>query len=373
MASDTPLTLAALLTPPTAAEVKASLLLDLDALGFASTSWQEGQPELALVEAFSEIDSQRMIAVSTLVRWCFFRLLRDGEEDVAAEMAESFFGVTRHPSTFAERTVTLTNTAGSGPYNPLANEFALSGGGIVYRNVSGFSVPATVGATVSVLMRAEVAGAIGNIAALREFVTPLAGVSLTSQVITTVAQDAERLTDLRERCWDRWYTLPNTGELPPRGYAYVVKTDNPLIVRAKVRNDAPDGAGSFRVYIARNQSTATSGDVTAAQAAVDAVVPPCVTSNDVLAATVAAVTVSGTVLFSVGNDTTENRAAVEAAARAYAETLPIGGTLVFSELVSRMQGVAGVESVILSAPLADTTTGAYDVISLTWSVSYGVA
>lgn len=370
MADDTPLTLQALLTPATADEIKAQILTDLADLGFASTSWQQGQPELAIVEAMAELDAQRMRAVSTLARWCFFRLLNDNEGDVAAELALSWYGVTRHPSTFAERSVTLTNTAGAGPYSVAAGDFALSGNGQIYRNVGTLSLPATVGATATITMRAEVAGKAGNIAALRDFVTPLAGVTLTSQAITVVAVDAEGVSELRQRCLDRWGTLAVNGELPRSGYAYAIKTDNPLITRVKVRNDAPDGAGSFRPYIARQRATAEAADVTAAQAVVDAIVPPCVTSADVYACPTYAVTIAGSVLWAAGYDTTDNRALVEEAARAYVEGLAIGEVLRYSELVAAITEVDGVESVTLTSPTSDVTPSAYDVFVVTYSLTY---
>lgn len=370
MASDTPLTLQSLLTPPTAESCKARILTDLDAGGFAATSWQEGQPELAIVETVAEIDAERMSAVSTLVRWCFFRLLNDDEGDVAEELARSWYGVTRHPATFAERTVTLVNTPGAGPYTAAAGDFALSGGGQIFRNTSTLNIPATAGAQVTITMRAEVAGIAGNVSALRDFVTPLAGVSILSQAVTTVAVDAERVSDLRTRCEARWGTLAINGELPRSGYVYAVTTANPLVTRAKVRNDAPDGAGSFRVYIARLAATAQASDVTSAQATVDAIVPPCVTSADVYACPTYAVTLSGGVLFASGYDTTDNRAAVELAARAYVEQLPIGGVLRYSELIAAMTDVAGVESVSLTAPTADVTPGVYDVFVVTYSITY---
>lgn len=356
-----PITLASLLTPSTEEEVLARMLTDLADMGFASTSWQDGQPELDIVRVCARMHASATGVISTLARYCFFGLLTDDDVEAAYEFARSWYSVEPHPATAAERSVTLRNDAGAGPYSSAAGSLVLAGGdGQEYENTSTVNIPATVGATVTATFRARVFGTAGNVATLSTFSTPLAGVSISAQSVTLPGEDGESVRDLRLRCEARWGTLAINGELPASGYEYAIKTAVPEIRRTYVDNANPRGAGTFDVYVARANAAATGGDVTDAQTRVDEILPPNA-DGLVVASGTATGTLAGVVLLASGTLDAAKQAEANAAGLAYINTLAIGAVLRLSELVTALSSVDGVESVALTAPLADVTLTASQI------------
>lgn len=365
-----PIPLSALLTPSTEEEVLARMLTDLSDLGFASTSWQEGQPELDIARVCARMHASATAVIATLARYCFFGLLTDDDVEAAYEFARSWYGVEPHVASAAERSVTLRNDAGAGPYASAAGTLVLVGGdGQEYENTATVNVPATVGATVTATFRARVLGSAGNVATLSTFATPLAGVSIAAQSVTLPGEDGESVRDLRLRCTARWGTLAINGELPASGYEYAIKTAVSTIRRTYVDTANPRGAGTFDVYVARASSAAIAGDVTAAQTRVDEILPPNA-DGLVVAATAVTGTLTGVILCAAGTLDAAKRAEVDAAGLAYINTLPLGAVLRLSELITALSTVDGVESVSLTSPAADATIAPDEIHLWTSALTY---
>src|SRR5438132_13822567 len=108
-----PPTLSSLLAPPSADQVKASLLASLQARGFPVTDWQEGGVARTLVEMVARAVAE-LYKLVALVAASGFVAFSSG--DWLTLVAAEVYGLSRNAATFTQGVVVLTDSASAGPF-----------------------------------------------------------------------------------------------------------------------------------------------------------------------------------------------------------------------------------------------------------------
>jgi uncharacterized phage protein gp47/JayE len=318
-------------------DVRQDTLGLMEDAGFPSTSWQPFSDALAHVEltADTRVDLSK-IAV-------FFKkafILETSTGVALTTLARSEYEVERNRASEAQGQILLTCDANNGPHSVDVGEITLThrDTGQTYRNVEdGITVyPVTLGtsASVNLLFEAEVAGSAGNFANVAsiddidfELTTTLAGVSVTSYSLSVSGVDEESDERLRERCNLKWArNLPKLG-LIDEGVKASALEAAPGVATVAVDSTNPRGSGTFDVYIAGVDTTASSQDVSDVQLAIDVQTfgrnntpKTCI----VYAAPEQELDIEGVVYFT-GAEAAVVQAAVEAALVAFIRSVPCGG------------------------------------------------
>lgn len=374
-------------------DAKQTLLGLLDSVGFTATSWQEGEPALACVELSAEIWTQ-LSKVAVFLKGAFLNSTATGE--ALTRFSSSHYDNTRTGAVAAQRRVTLTCAATSGPHTINLGAVVLAHpDGPTYRNIAdGVTVyPATLpsgGSLSGLVFEAEVAGldASGKAAnTVTILQTTLAGVTVTSDVAYRDGSDAESDAVLRTRNTTKWAQLTQY-ELIDDAVINIALNATAAVTGVAVNSNNPRGAGTFDVYMASDLVTASAGDIALAQAALDALVfgssatpKTCL----VYGAPETPLNLSGTVYYQGSYDATTMASATDDAINAFLETIPLGGFDYYPgpsnvvpvndvEAVLRAVQVSGQEvkkTVVLTSP-SDLFVGSfgkvtYGTISLTFT------
>lgn len=378
--------LADLIPSRTAAQVRDAVLSRLTALGFPVTSWGDGGVARTLVEGFAWVVADARVAVMLVAKG---GLLDEAEGAWLSLLSRSVFDLERILATFAVGEVTLAEGAGSGPHTITAGQM------IVGRNGSG-STPArrfvavtggtlNPGGTLVIRVKAEEPGTGFNLAHgdVAFMFTPLPGVTVSaaSSWLTatgcTPAVDEETDARLRQRCRDRWATLGSGFTRSAVRYwcTSALFSDGSSVGCTRVGFATPPGDGSYVVYVAGATGGLGSTGVTQLQAVIEERCP----ITDAPAITDAAevtLTVTGTVQFKAGFNTSANQIAVGDAIRAFANAKDIGDPsgVDLGGIYAAIYGAVpnGVQDADLTAPTGDTSIAAgtvkvADVTGLTFS------
>lgn len=176
------LTLADLLAAKSADKVLAALLAELQAGGFPTTAWNDGDPERTLVEA--EAATQEDL-------WALAPSIAGGghidyaEGDWLTLLAHNRYTTDRIASVATVGTIKLTCAATAGPYTISVGQLQFKGsGGNLYRNTTGGTL--NTSGTLNVTVVADSPGADqGNDGAdtITQMTTPLAGVTCTNPAV----------------------------------------------------------------------------------------------------------------------------------------------------------------------------------------------
>lgn len=315
-------------------EAKQSLLDQLDAVGFTATSWQEGEPALALVELTAEVWHQ-LSKVAVFVKESMLNSTATGE--ALTRLSASHYDNTRTGAVAARRRVTLTCAATAGPHtfdtgdliieHPDGPTYRLLDTGdptVVYpiTLASGSSQP-------DLIFEAEVAGTAANKPdnTVTQLVTTLAGVTVSSDLIESSGTDQESDVTLRTRNTTKWALLTRF-ELIDDAVINIALDATRAVTGVAVDSQNPRGAGTFDVYMAEELSTASSDDIALAQAAMDASVfgatatPPTAL---VLPAPEEPLNLTGTVYYKGSYAATDVETAVLLALESYVKLVPLGG------------------------------------------------
>lgn len=359
-------TLADLLDPPTEAETRDALLAALVSLGFPVSSWPSGGVGRTLVQAFSRVLADGLSLVGTVARAGLLDLSPGTDPgspgDWLTLFAASHYGLERRAATFAEVRVRLTAASGAGPYT-------ISPGALWVRSASGrrYNITNTVNVTVTagpsivdVTMRAELAGAAGNLGlgATLSLETPLPGVSAitvesaggSGTAMVVAGADQERDAALRARCRSRWATigLQHTAAAYDALARQVPSVGDPavsLVTRTRVDDTNPRGAGTVDVWVAGDAGPLDAPEEAAVRAYLLA--RKSVTA-DLQVQNAAPRTVSLTAtIYARGNAS----AAAEAVTRLTnaINAVAIGGTLYRAQLLEELMAPAGVYNAVISA------------------------
>ncbi len=360
-------TLAELLTPATLDTIRAAIFADLASQSFPVTSWASGGAERTQVEAVAEALRDFSAALAPEVAsWGF---LSTAEGGALSLLCASNFDTTRVPASFAVWSLTLSDTGSGGPYTVLAGQLrAKDAAGLTYANTTGGTL--SLGGTLALSFKADGAGTAFNAGGSFVLMTPLPGVVVSASSLTSSAVDEESDEELRERARARWSKL---GQGTADAYKRDALDADADIRRVLVIEDTPD-PGSVKVFIARSDTTATSGDVATVQAFLEA--PErrllCV-SVDVEAATEVAVAVTATVRIETAKQAAA-AAVVNARLQEFLRGLGIAGaaeSVYRAALVEILMGLDGASNAVLTVPAADVALAAGEVavlgaVSITW-------
>lgn len=360
------LSITQLLSPTTRDEARATIIANLDSVGFAASSWQEGSVQRDILEIVSVVWADLSSAVKVLTSAVFLDL---SSGSLLTGLAKSHFSIERKAAIRARHTVNLTAAATAGPYAIAAGDLVVAheATGHTHRNVTGGVLAA--GGTLPVTFEAEVAGSSRNAAPgeLTVLVTPLAGVTCTNPAGPTLnGEDEESDASLKVRCKARWPLL--AIELPGDGYAGVALAVS-SVARVEVDATNPGGPNTLDVYVAGSDATAGALVVDAVQAAIDNRKAPAAIVS-VLPALEQVVNVTATVHVVAAENTSAKQSEIEESARDYINAQAIGGLVLppstsgvldRDSLIGAIKAVAGVVAVAMSVPNADVPIPAHTI------------
>lgn len=336
-------TLSDLLVPLTREGVVRTALGILSAAGFPTTSWGSTSIPRTLIEFFAEVVVDLSGTVTSIARMA---LLETAEGQALTLHAQDAYDETRKTAIATKGTRTLVESAGS-PQSWGAGELVIvcsSDASLVYRNEAAVTLAAN--GSTAVTFAAESPGAKYNVdgSTVGSLATPVPGVAITATTgadwITQSGADEESDEALRIRCRAKWATLTTTG--PIDAYRKWALDASSEITRVRVQEDPlavpPDP--SVSVILASTTGAATSGAVTAANAAVQ-LRRPLGVNVEVVSAVAYPVTIGGVVKVRTAYRTAAEPA-VRAALMAYFAGLDIGEAVYVSQIIEHVMAAPGV-------------------------------
>lgn len=352
-----PINLSDLLTPPTEDELTDTFLALLAAAGFPVTSWQVG----GVARTMARLVARGLVKLSDLVS----KIAKGGFNSYATGdwltlLASEVYENERAGATFAQGQVQLgLSSALAGPYTFTPGQLWFVWKGKRYRSANSVNETLTWPDTLILPFKAESPGAVYNAPDNQlALETPLAGLVLQASSVTTQGTDPETDDSLRARDRGKWGTVGPAANSD--GWATYAREASVEVTRVVVQENQP-AAGSVRVVVAGSAGAISGPELTAVGTYLAARRPFCVGVSAVNASEAAvAVTATVRILSSHPNAGGALVQAEEALAALFAE-LPIGGTVRLGDLYQAIEGVAGVESSLISAPASDTALGATEV------------
>lgn len=260
-------------------DAKQSLLLYLKDLGYTATTWQPFAMALVTVELGAELRKQ-ISQYSVFFKNAFMAETASGE--ALTRTARSFYNTIRNSAVATQLLVTLVCDATNGPHPIDVGELTFGhSNGSTYRNVDGNEItyPATLATsgTIQLLVESETAGILANIAdstsasdVTLELQTTLSGVTITAHALERSGLEEESDARLTERCQLRWSrNVPRLGLIDDGVRAIALETA-PAVISVAVDSTNPRGQGTFDVWLAGLDATASAEDVNSVQLALDA-------------------------------------------------------------------------------------------------------
>lgn len=243
-------TLADLVQPYTADQIREAVYTGIAESGVTTTSWKPGAVTRTIIAVLAIIVAAFSQLISLVAKGGFLDL---SEKDWLTAKAKYDYDVDRIPGAFATGIVTLTNTAGGvfGRVQPgdlvVANEVTNA----LYTNTAEFSLNAVTTVAQVPVQAVEIGTASNaNPGEITKVVSTMSGVTCTNAV-ALLGLDQEEDEPLRTRCRQK------TGSLSPNGphdaYSYFARSatraDGSTIGINRVRT-IPDGLGGIDVYVA---------------------------------------------------------------------------------------------------------------------------
>lgn len=345
-------------------QAKQFLLEMLDDVGFGATSWQDGSVASICVEIGAEILS-RGSRIAVFTKTVF--LPGVAKSEALTRLSRGFFDNERETALEAQHLVTLTCATGAGPHTINIGDVVLVyADGQTFRNIAGNGVtyPFSLSSStpLTALFEAETTGAAGNIVSgsgttvQLALDTTLAGVTVTSHTLSRAGVNEESDDRLDERNATKWSTLEE-GEGTDELVENLALEASASIVHVAVDSSNPRGAGTFDVYLAGLDATASDDDVAKAQAAISR---RFFGLNDSPAACLVKksptvdVAIVGTVYYSGSSSQSDVVAAVDAALLEYLRATPSGGHD-YSPGPKGVIRVNDLETVIKNAKVGDSS------------------
>lgn len=363
-------------------EVLATLLAQLESLGFPARSWHPGGVRRTMLEVFAQALANATLVVRDIGLGGFNDT---AERDWLTLFSLSHYRNARKPAVRTEGYVRITSSANAAaPASFGAGDVVfVARSGQTYRNVDPFTIEASD--QVDVRVRAEAAGSSGDVAAgtIDRMQTPVAGVSVTNEVpldreswIAINGADEESDASLRERNRTKWATR-SASTLPAMGYAYYALEASASVRRAFVDDDNPRGPGTIDIYLAGDHGPVASTVASAVEDYLYGRTPDGIVRVG-MGAKVAVksaerlqLPIRGTAYVASAYNTTATQRAVVDAVKGYFRDLPIGGSrvgtsdagrVVFGELYRAVLSVAGVRNVAFTSPAEDLVLKPHQVV-----------
>jgi hypothetical protein len=365
-----------LVTARTADQITTEELAALTASGFPVDAWQSGGAARSLLRADALALATAEGIVAKLAKGAYGSTAADAGEGWLDLFMQSRFSLDRIEATYAVGQVVLTVPSGAGPFSVPAGGLLVTDGTLRWRSTETITTNVTSAAPVTFSVRAELSGIGGNAAngTVTRIISPaLPGATCNNPVIGATSTWLELAAIDREgdvaylaRGRARWATLGSGFTEAAAAYWCRSATidGTPTGANAgctRIAFGPPAGDGSYTVYVASATTTLPGPAVVAVQAELD-LRKPITDTPTVVAATVTTITVSGTVAFRGGFNTSANQILVAAAIRAFVDALDIGAGdgSVFVDSAGIAAAIymavpGGVADVDLTAPTTDTT------------------
>jgi len=345
----------------------------VDVRGMQPERWAVGQLHVE-AKAHEQYQLRRKAIVES--GW-----MQTAKGDSLSLFARGFHGIERFGATNAVHQLRLTDTAGVGPVNVAAGErVAYASNGQEFRNVDALVVPQN--GYVDGNWRAEVAGALGNVAvgSITRLRAPIVGVAVSNPAIgstgsslVTAGRNAETDAQLVQRLRDHWGSVGSGGNAAAYRFwvheAFTVDGLTSTITRIKIRDNNPYGPGSIGVVIANAGGGATGDELTRVDAYLQT--KKALGSGELVVepATAQVVIVRATVYIEPGYTSTIVLAAIEAALDEYESEFSIGGLVYRAEVLQRIMAVDGVYNAVLVAPATDVTINNTSIVSFSYTLT----
>jgi len=366
--------LASLLVTESKAAIYARGLSVATALGLDVTSWVAGDPTRSLYHFVSTVLEAVELQVSGYVASGF---LDYAAGDWLTLLAAQVFGVTRVDATFAETTVTLTNSGGGiYPISPGDVRVKSSLSGKTYTNATGGTLAGV--STLDLTFVADEAGSGSSAGAteINTMVTAMLGVTCTNAT-AAVGLDAETNSSLRDRCRAKLGMLSPNG--PRDAYNFVVRSSDLTSVTDITRSRTIGNAttGDVMIVVAGASGPVAGGSVTAAQAAVEKWATPIAVTPTVVNSVASPIVVDYDVWLyaSVGQTTAAIKAKIQADLEVMFAARPIGGDIIAPSTVGKLYQSLIASTikaswpnhtfrVVVNSPAIDTALGTDEVATL---------
>lgn len=350
---DTP-TLAELTTPQSSIQILERLKQMARDRGLPVDSWNPDDDARALLE----IEAIGIADVWELVpRLVNLRSLETSEEEWLSWVARWDYGTPRNPPARTVREVVLRCSPDFGAYNIAANQlwFTTSKGHRFNNTTTGTLAP---NGTLALSVRAEFAGEETRFGTITQINTPLPGVTIDAQSITTVGSDEESDESLRSRARG---TLRGRGIGKPTGVYEQAAIELDPVAISRVRVDQPRGAGTVDVVVA-GVAPISSTLLTAVRANIADKRSLCA---DVLvyAATLQTANVPAT-LYVRRDYRSSAEVDAPAALVRLAQEAPIGESFPIAQLTATLMSVAGMKNVVFGGAFTGVTLARAEIANL---------
>jgi len=255
------------------AQAKQRLLEMLDDAELIATSWQEGSVSATHVEMAAETEA-RLSKIVVFLKNAFQSAT--AKRETLTRTSSGFFDNEREEATHSQHLVTLAAAVGFSHSIDVGDVVLTHPDGHSYRNIEGNSVvyPHNLasGTSQTFLFECEVAGSASNIgnaltlaAVTLSLETTLAGVTITDHALDEAGIDEESDERLHERNTNKWSGLGSAEGIDER-HTLLALSSSPSIIHVAIDSTNPRGEGTFDVYIAGLDATASDDDVAKCQA-----------------------------------------------------------------------------------------------------------
>jgi phage-related baseplate assembly protein len=327
-------TLASLLTVPTAAEALASVQDTYTQLRLRVSSWSSMGLGSAVTNHMARVAREVSVSVRNIAA---SGLLDTATGEWLTLLAASAYGRVRTPAGYTQGRLKITVASGASPLVIATTDSRYvrapaSGKRYLILNETGSNITIGAGSSDYVDIKAESPGDSYNLAedTITEWLSGESGITITNdgaetspvEWIEELGVDEESDDALRQACADRWATL--SANPPAEAYRGVAIDASSLITRAYVDATNPAGAGTVAIYLAGPSGVVTATEVTAAETAIAAMKGLCAIVS-VASAVEESCALTGTVYVEDGYELATVEAAVEEALDTYFAALPIGG------------------------------------------------
>jgi len=260
------ITLAQAQTVLTEEQWLAQLLADLAAANVSTVGLSDFSAEMGLIRLQARaLSAEGRIRANLAGTISLVNAALAGDDYLDA-VALGRYDETRLPATKTLGSIRVTNSTGSTITVDARTQVA-DGGGPLFDNVDGWSIPATSFATKT--FEARMAGVSGNVAdfAIQKLRQGRAGLTVLNETgwIITAGRDKESNAAFILRCISKWGTQGRGGNLD--AYNYMIPTFVPTITRWRIDDSNPGGPGTVWFWFASAAGPASGAEVAAEAAA----------------------------------------------------------------------------------------------------------
>lgn len=331
--------LLSLLTRPTVSEITDKIITLLATSKWPLTAWQSGSLARTLVSVIARPIADLGESITAIARGGY---LDTSDGEWLTLLADSRYDVQRWPAQTCVTTVTLTDTAGTGPHTFNAGTLGV-GNASSYYFITTANVTVPDGGQADVAVIAVESGSAYNAVASSISTVKFGGVAgLTVATAATPTnyvpgRDQESDDDLRLRCRKRWSTLATMGT--SAALEYYATSIGPSITRAWPT--VTNGAITLHCAGPPNSSGPSSTDLTNVATVLQGEKRPICASITVRAATLYPLNIVVTCYVKTAYLATAQIKAVEAYQN-YIASIPVGGTVHITKVLGCFTGQLGV-------------------------------